>query len=136
MRISDWSSDVCSSDLAGTRKPIARILQYVAHPTAIDEDPRIPHADYIFGLAERLERDGGVALYYNGPIADASGAGGDCTYADPNAYEQVRCRGEAIANFALALNSRPLKPELSIRNVEVTRSEEHTSELQSLMRHS
>src|SRR3546814_6655033 len=95
---------------AGTRKPIARILQYVAHPTAIDEDPRIPHADYIFGLAERLERDGGVALYYNGPIADASGAGGDCTYADPNAYEQVRCRGAAI------------------------RSEEHTSELQSLMR--
>lgn len=105
---------------AGTHQPIARILQYVAHPTAIDEDPRIPHADYIFGLAERLERDGGVALYYNGPIADASGAGGDCTYADPNAYEKVRCRGEAIADFALAQQARPLKPELAIRNVEVT----------------
>lgn len=107
-------------DHAGTRRPIARILQYVAHPTALDEDPRIPHGDYIFGLAERLERDGGVALYYNGPIADASGAGGDCTYADPDAYEKVRCRGQAIADFALAQKSRPLKPELAIRNVEVT----------------
>lgn len=105
---------------AGTRRPIARILQYVAHPTSIDEDPRIPHADYIYGLAHRLERDGGVALYYNGPIADASGAGGDCTYPDPNAYEKVRCRGEAIAAFALEQQARPLPPELAIRNVQVT----------------
>lgn len=101
---------------AGTRSPIARVLQYAAHPTSLDEDPRIPHADYIHGVATRLERDGGVALYFNGPIADASGSGG-CSYDTDNPYERVRCRGTSIANFALRQAPRTLAPSLQLRNV-------------------
>ena len=109
-----------SFNYPGSARPIARVLQYAAHPTSVDEDPRVPHADYIYGAARRLERDGGVALYYNGPIADASGAGGDCGFEEPNAYERVRCRGDAIASFALKQASRPLAPSLAVRNVTAT----------------
>lgn len=105
---------------AGSQYPIARVLQYAAHPTSVDEDPRVPHADYIYGAARRLERDGGVGLYFNGPIADASGAGGDCSFAEPNAYERVRCRGDAIAAFALKQPARKLAPELAVRNATAT----------------
>lgn len=97
-------------------RPLAQILQYTAHPTSVNEDPRIPHADYIHGAMTTLERAGGVALYFNGPIADASGAGGDCTFEEPDAYERVRCRGEALADFALDQPARELAPELAIRN--------------------
>ena len=106
-----------SFNLAGSRQPIARVLQYAAHPTSLNEDPRIPHADYIHGAAKRLERDGGVALYFNGPIADASGSGGSCSGDNENPYDRVRCRGEAIAAFALAQPARALEPALAVRNV-------------------
>lgn len=100
---------------------IASLMQYAAHPTSINEDPRIPHSDYILGAAETLEADGGVAIYYNGPIADASGSGGDCSaIAEPNAYDHVRCRGRDLANAARALpTSRELAPLLSTRHVQV-----------------
>lgn len=117
---SDAHMALLSFSYAGSRYPIARMLQYAAHPTSINEDPRIPHADYIYGAAKRLERDGGVALYFNGPIADASGAGGDCAFADPNAYERVRCRGDAMAAFALQQPARKLMPALAVRNVTAT----------------
>jgi hypothetical protein len=97
-------------------RSVAQLLQYAAHPTSIDEDPRIPHADYIYGAMRRLERSGGVALYFNGPIADASPAGGDCRFKEPDAYERVRCRGDALAAFSMAQPMRRLMPELSIRH--------------------
>lgn len=100
--------------------PIAQILQYAAHPTSIDEDPRVPHADYIYGAMARLERAGGVGMYYNGPIADASGSGGGCSFDEPSPYDSVRCRGDAIASFALAQTARPLAPQLEIRSTTVT----------------
>ncbi len=105
---------------ARTRQPIAQILQYAAHPTSINEDPRVPHADYIYGAMARIEREGGIGMYYNGPIADASGSGGACTHEEPDAYERVRCRGNDLASFALAQPSRPLQPALAIRNAHVT----------------
>lgn len=101
---------------ARSGRPVAQLLQYAAHPTSVDEDPRIPHADYIYGAMQRLERSGGVALYFNGPIADASPSGGDCRFKDPDAYERVRCRGDALAAFASAQRARPLEPLLSIRH--------------------
>ncbi|MES0873068.1 hypothetical protein [Sinimarinibacterium thermocellulolyticum] len=99
---------------------IAQLLQYAAHPTSINEDPRIPHADYVYGAMRRLERRGGVGLYFNGPIADASPAGGACSFDEPNAYERVRCRGEALAEFALRQPSRDVAPQLSVRSVTAT----------------
>lgn len=97
-------------------RPVAQLLQYAAHPTSINENPRVPHADYIYGAMQRLERSGGVALYFNGPIADASPSGGDCRFAEPDAYERVRCRGDALAAFASAQPARRLAPALSIRH--------------------
>ncbi|WP_162932112.1 hypothetical protein [Solimonas sp. K1W22B-7] len=99
------------------RSPIVQILQYAAHPTSIDEDPRAPHADYIFGAMKELERRGGIGMYYNGPIADASGSGGKCNFAKPDAYESVRCRGHDLAAFALRQPKRELAPQLALRNV-------------------
>lgn len=102
---------------------VASLLQYSAHPTSINEDPRIPHADYILGLAETLEQDGGVALFFNGPIADASGSGGDCSaIAEPNAYDRVRCRGHDLAQAAKNLlpGGRTLQPLMAVRHAEAS----------------
>ena len=100
--------------------PIAQLLQYAAHPTSINEDPRIPHADYILGAMRRLERRGGVGLYFNGPIADASPSGGQCGFDEPDAYERVRCRGDALADFALRQPARQLSPGMELRSVTAT----------------
>ena len=107
--------------LDGEGAVVASILQYNAHPTSINEDPRVPHADYVLGALDYLEdpaNGGGVALYFNGPIADASASGpteGD----DP--YERVRSRGEGIAAGALSQGEpRPLGQTLAVRHQEVT----------------
>jgi hypothetical protein len=98
-------------------------MQDSAHPTSVGagNDPRIPHADYVLGLAQYLERDGGTAIYFNGAIADASGAGGDCQSNDEvDDYVRVRCRGEALGEAMLAAAGTPtlVTGPLSIRNVE------------------
>jgi predicted acyl esterase len=107
--------------------PVGSILQYNAHPTSIDEDPRIPHADYIQGAMDWLESSttgmGGVALYYNGPIADASGSGeraGCQKVASDADYGNVRCRGEGMASAAQQFAERPLDGTIAARHVEVT----------------
>ncbi|MES1944118.1 hypothetical protein PC39_08384 [Salinisphaera sp. PC39] len=106
--------------LDGEGDVVASILQYNAHPTSINEDPRVPHADYVLGALDYLEEPangGGVALYFNGPIADASPSGpteGD----DP--YERVRSRGEGIAAGTLSRGEpRPLGQTLVVRHQEV-----------------
>lgn len=103
--------------------PIGAILQYNAHPTSIDENPRAVHADYIQGAMDWVESQvGGVGLYYNGPIADASGSGeraGCAKVASDGNYGNVRCRGEGIAAAALAFTERELAPTLAAREVEV-----------------
>ena len=67
----------CRPGRSTTARSSASLLQYAAHPTSVDEDVRIPHPDYILGAVDWIEREsGGVALYFNGPIADASAAGG------------------------------------------------------------
>jgi hypothetical protein len=105
---------------ARSGRAIAQVLQYAAHPTSVNEDPRIPHADYIYGAMQRVERGGGVGLYFNGPIADASGSGGGCSFDEPNAYERVRCRGDALADFALGLPTREIVPGIEVRSVTAT----------------
>ncbi|WP_156966500.1 hypothetical protein [Algiphilus aromaticivorans] len=96
-------------------RPIGRLLQFNAHPTSINEDPRTPHPDYILGAVDRLEADGGVAVFYNGPIADASARGGDAPE-DATPYERVRARGGAMAEHALGFgDGNPLAPGLEFR---------------------
>src|SRR3546814_5969632 len=101
MRISDWSSDVCSSDL----RTNTTVLSTYVHPIT---------QRYIERLEDQL-KDGGYEkpLYMmqsNGGIATAKAA-----KANPIAMVES---GPASGIFAAAY----------------MRSEEHTSELQSLMR--
>src|SRR3546814_2987861 len=109
MRISDWSSDVCSSDLAalslGERlagrthtsrrlDSVAALATVVQVVTAFDARRRLAHA----GMPERLEQQPAGRTLKVGEFVLAG----------------------AVPLVAYALNRR-------------RRSEEHTSELQSLM---
>src|SRR3546814_1417112 len=86
MRISDWSSDVCSSDLAAT-------------------------VDYMFAFAATT---GAVADHHFDAVLEA--------YVED----------DAVRGFMAEANPAALR-EMAERLIEA-RSEEHTSELQSLMR--
>src|SRR3546814_7303684 len=94
MRISDWSSDVCSSDLPCRRKA-------TAHETSSIPPWRRPAG----------RRFGGAA-------------------------SAVRCRSGAVLHHHRVLDvlRRPRLPQHRRQHHDLQRSEEHTSELQSLMR--
>src|SRR3546814_2295093 len=132
MRISDWSSDVCSSDLEGVRH-LSRLVRGDLSPSSrrIEDEAVAP----LRGKALRRAMAGASLLYstvYGAPctleinadgnLAGTAGyAGEDCDRGhwwleDDRWYRQWRqwAYGEATG-YAV-------------------RSEEHTSELQSLMR--
>src|SRR3546814_9558253 len=90
MRISDWSSDVCSSDLRQSR---------IFHPEGVND-----HEDADFPLCRRAARHR-VRHHGCGRVRPGRGPDG---------------------------RDRPRSPQL--RPEHPDRSEEHTSELQSLMR--
>src|SRR3546814_20825847 len=84
MRISDWSSDVCSSDLTGA---------YLrAHAAAVEQSPRNEWQDREagagpvepFACAERLEPaagpDGQLGKQFRRRPADVGGAGGQLAF--------------------------------------------------------
>src|SRR3546814_2256127 len=95
MRISDWSSDVCSSDLRRWKRPAyhsSRLWGSIQDRTAVSEPPR--------------ERGGRPAMSWNWSFRS-----------------RVReAAGASRRDRSIAGSDR------------VSRSEEHTSELQSLMR--
>src|SRR3546814_9994522 len=102
MRISDWSSDVCSSDLEGILADLDHIL---AHAKELNMRLRYEVRQ---PLGDLLEGGGRIARTIP-PIAAHGGIAAD-------AHE--------IAHAA----------DIAGQRCEKTRSEEHTSELQSLMR--
>src|SRR3546814_2007202 len=96
MRISDWSSDVCSSDLFSKRSlPVREAVPGIKH--------------------------GGVDMAAIGENLVQRGAG---------QHSPQRARVAGAFGFVIAVE------QIGISGIErpVTRSEEHTSELQSLMR--
>src|SRR3546814_8762591 len=72
MRISDWSSDVCSSDLIFERwlarwrgeglAPVRERWATRAHPRGTALTARLPDGSAIEGLFERLDADGALVL--------------------------------------------------------------------------
>src|SRR3546814_5102051 len=113
MRISDWSSDVCSSDL-----PVAALKDMAADPMAAVES---------LGIA----------------AVELAHAAGECRL--PRLHHQmVAVRQQAIAKAApveaRAAFAQNLEEQQGVlRAAEhrlAAKSEEHTPELQSLMRHS
>src|SRR3546814_4287583 len=121
MRISDWSSDVCSSDLRGGAVDHARRVARVVHEV---EDQ----------VGELLQDHAavGVALFVEGQVGQL--------------LERRRQAGERLEGGAGAGELLAVEGDRAVlvehgdeALVEATlldRSEEHTSELQSLMRNS
>src|SRR3546814_4882689 len=113
MRIRDWSSDVCSSDLPhrSPRDPVARLVEAregASQPLRIGQDR-------VFG----------------------NGAIGECDHPrgrGAKAHLAVDLRGVETGRPALDDEAADFAVELGPDDRE--RSEEHTSELQSLMRSS
>src|SRR3546814_1512861 len=113
MRISDWSSDVCSSDLRGYRRlPRRRGTALVGWGDAAMTQAKRPGGEISHEVARQLLRAGAVHVSRQQPFVLAAG------WASPVYVDVRRLLGE---------------PELR-RAVINLRSEEHTSELQSLMR--
>src|SRR3546814_9847118 len=120
MRISDWSSDVCSSDLliSYAQRQASQKRGNGAADLPLDEALLIPQqrSEELLALDEALER---------------------LKEADPRAAQVVECRvfGGLSADEtadALGITRRTVSRDWSAARA--WRSEEHTSELQSLMR--
>src|SRR3546814_3386519 len=115
MRISDWSSDVCSSDLPdGPRLP--------AHP--VRQADRRPDA--------RARHGRGA-----GPSAQAGGIRPDKARAERPCLDIPRGLRACLAQTRAAASPvtwMRISTGAVIIGTRLTRSEEHTSELQSLMR--
>src|SRR3546814_1377922 len=105
MRISDWSSDVCSSDLPGSLPSIASFGP--VHPRTRPEHMRDAHHRFRHAPADaRSHRDAIRPIRSGG---------------------SMQLRGSRVRSFH---RRHSLAAEVS----RSARSEEHTSELQSLMR--
>src|SRR3546814_2245412 len=136
MRISDWSSDVCSSDLALSvtmplreapwvgavaRNWFCNLLPEGAVRQAIVERLRIaPDDDFALLAAIGGECAGAVSLRVPGVAPDTADDG------ETDLETLLALQGDDGGEGSWALAGMPMRPSL--------RSEEHTSELQSLMR--
>src|SRR3546814_2472119 len=114
MRISDWSSDVCSSDLAGME---------------IDRSVRLERdgEEHAFDVREPLRLILGIAAD-KGPPAAAD---------RPFIFGidvEGHLRGERERRADRRAEGRVGARQAGVRIADAGRSEEHTSELQSLMR--
>src|SRR3546814_2377442 len=131
MRISDWSSDVCSSDLTG----IALIAEDILQGQEIRDlklgrvdDPDLPLVDAGEGdivLHDVIDR--ATFLIVDGPLRQIEPGQ---THAAGAVYGVELCQRRCDALQIAALDGAD-GPEVADR---AERSEEHTSELQSLMR--
>src|SRR3546814_8298430 len=105
MRISDWSSDVCSSDLARVQHQLVEAV--VLHAPVPDAGE-----GFVEGVAHRREIDGALAFGAHAEVVDP--------------YRRL-----AVGNVDV---ERHFADHPQAHVLQHRRSEEHTSELQSLMR--
>src|SRR3546814_3925568 len=116
MRISDWSSDVCSSDLGNVRDFVALQRATTPDPATGKPDPAAVDAF----MAAHPETRAFGELMRTRPIPSSFANG---SYHSINAFRFVDANGSSRAVHW------SMQPEAAF-----SRSEEHTSELQSLMR--
>src|SRR3546814_2584069 len=110
MRISDWSSDVCSSDLAERADRFDRVWGLAHHQLGVVADGLDP-----LDTVQRFDRDHRGFVEHDALAADID----------------HRVRGPEIDCHVLGIEFEPAGKE---GHRYCFRSEEHTSELQSLMR--
>src|SRR3546814_1666671 len=141
MRISDWSSDVCSSDLVLRRRGAGRQPALLDGGGGDESRPQPPR------LLRRPHRRPGVPQRHGGLAAadgraagrhrDLAGRAGQGVEEAGN-REPDPCRRPAVSRAMPLSRLLPdvaaVPPELAITGLVLDRSEEHTSELQSLMR--
>src|SRR3546814_3069653 len=120
MRISDWSSDVCSSDLVNPEAMANRPRGIIANPNCSTMQLLVALAPIHHAVGiERIN----VATYQS-----VSGAG-------RSAMEELGKQTAAMLNFQNVQSSKfPVQIAFNLIPHIDERSEEHTSELQSLMR--
>src|SRR3546814_10246338 len=122
MRISDWSSDVCSSDLQ--ERLASKHGKYV--PMLVKVAPDLSDDD--IDAAARVLGD----MRVDGVIATNTTVSRIAVQEDPLARETGGLSGEPLMNKSTAV-LRMLRTRLP-DSIPLVRSEEHTSQLQSLMR--
>src|SRR3546814_6738988 len=111
MRISDWSSDVCSSDLPYALYP----GQQLRIPAGLYH--RVAAGETGIGIAQAYGVDWGEVITINALSAP-----------------YILRVGQRLRLPADAAPQSPAEVDVAARAAAFTRSEEHTSELQSLMR--
>src|SRR3546814_3837350 len=113
MRISDWSSDVCSSDLFGSRNDRGEFLRQRSHIGRVERRRRghlvVPQEDFV-----------------------------DAAFVVRSHAESQRLVGRDLDPVQPLLTGREIdrQRDAQLKPFDRHRSEEHTSELQSLMRNS
>src|SRR3546814_3292338 len=127
MRISDWSSDVCSSDLA----PLHQVadLHVAGHHLAVAQHVAAAAviADPATGFAHQQDAGGDIPRLESGFEIGIGAATSDIGHVErgrPAAVDIFGVFEQAAHTVQLRANARTF----------ARRSEEHTSELQSLMR--
>src|SRR3546814_3336453 len=126
MRISDWSSDVCSSDLADGVDRLSQSL----FDASVDLNPHQIEAA-LFALRNPLQE--GVLL------ADEVGLGKTIEAALVVCQYRAERRRRLLVICTASLRkqwAQELHDKFAVPHTGVDRSEEHTSELQSILRHS
>src|SRR3546814_2327615 len=134
MRISDWSSDVCSSDLTPTFPSSGR-------STVADKLKVLDLFSGIGGFSLGLERTGGFETVAFCEIEEFPRRVLKKHWPEVPCYHDVReltadrLAADGIADIDVIAGGFPCQ-DISIagRGLGLSRSEEHTSELQSLMR--
>src|SRR3546814_8735355 len=124
MRISDWSSDVCSSDL---------VLQRVAADVAGEADHRLGDVAEQVQAAVDDVAEGIAGVADQDARAIERAAGEPATGEQDRVAAQHRAGGIEQAIGAVADVGNQVAGVVA---EDIERSEEHTSELQSLMRNS
>src|SRR3546814_6281656 len=132
LRISDWSSDVCSSDLTITDlwPSIEAALDWIDRYGDRDGDGFVEYGRKSGeGLVNQGWKDSHDSVFH----ADGSTARGAIALVEVQGYSYAaKCAGARMARLmGMAQKADALEPQgLNFED----RSEEHTSELQSLMR--
>src|SRR3546814_1728289 len=119
MRISDWSSDVCSSDLGDITRGDGYITNINTGNTLGDKNSRSGRATILFTPTDTIEN---VTVVQYDRVKGTEGAGNIINY-----NSAPTTPGDPSTQFNSDGSSR-------VFNTPGVRSEEPTSELQSLMR--
>src|SRR3546814_4680764 len=139
MRISDWSSDVCSSDLDlcakaaipnDTTAEISQLVAAISEPGLVDTLGNSP-ALYAVMADDAAQLDRLLELGYDTSIPDGSLLHAAAFWNSVNSADRLLDKG-IDPNVKNTGGSTPLMVAVSEGGPD--RSEEHTSELQSLMR--